>query len=376
MFIELEPILREETNRVVFIELKEGKSFKFKNAVLESGLPIPLEVDAMVQKANQSDPVADLKVSSIIAGMTLILGADCHFPYKDAYISFLMGMDEMMGEKTLRHGFDFAGKRRYMEALLYFKASLVMMGEELNTLYAYAKCCEDLASVNAHEPEKEKMFMKEAFEVFMHMTTLFPDSPYAYYHLGFHFSQQKAYVVAKQMWEKAISMGMPAEKKMEILERIEAIEDKVSYEEGYQLVLEGFPDEGLVKLLPLVDANPDWWNLHFFIGVAYRQMEDYEKALEAFDRVLGINTGQIETMNEVGLCYMALEAFEQSVKYFKEAVKMSPQNSELLSNLAIAYFYTGQNQLAIDTIERAVSENPGDELALQWKELILSQFDN
>lgn len=376
MFIEIERLLKEETNRVVFIEMKEGKSFTFRNATLEPGLPIPMELDEVLQKASKVDLSSDLKVSSIVNGMAIILGADSHFPYKDAYIRFLMGMDEKMGEKILHNGFACAEKKQYMNAVLFFRAAHVLLGNDLNVLYAYAKCCEDLSVTNSHDKEAEKLFLKEAFDVFEFLKTTYPESPYAYYHLGFHYSHQKSYSAAEQMWKMALKLGMPDDKKPEIMERLEAIEDKVSYEEGYQLILEGFSDEGLVKLLPLVEMHPDWWNLHFFIGVAYRQMEDYTLALEYFDRVLNINTGQIETMNEVGLCYMALELYEQSVKYFKEAIKMSPKNSELLCNLAIAHLYSGEDKLAKETIERARQENPEDEIAIQWESIILSQMES
>lgn len=366
MFKKIDHFLKNKTDEIVFIELKEGKSVLFKEARLDSLTPIPVPVKDIADQAKNPE-VGDFKLSSIIDGMILIMGIDMDFKYKNAYITFLKSLEENIFQKVVSKGLFLAENGKKLEAIIYFRAAYLISGDDINTLYNYGRCLEELALENGEDEKIQQMFLDESFDVFNYLLEIYPNSPFAYYHLGFHYVNQKMFITARRIWTKALNMELDDEKKSEIMSRLGDIDAKVSYEEGYNLILDGMIHEGLEKLLPLEDEYSDWWNLMFFIGLAYRQLENYNDALKYYQKVLALNTGHIDTFNEVALCYMSMGNFESAKKYLDEAIRMAPLNGELLCNLAIALLNIGESDEARNAIEKSLELNPEDEVTIAWK---------
>ncbi len=366
MFKKIDHFLKNKTDEVVFIELKEGKTLSFNEVVLDSKTPIPIPVSDIAKQAKNPE-VGDFKLSSIIDGMVTIIGIDMDFKYKDIYIKFLTNIEEDIWQKIIAKGVFLAENSKKVDAILHFRAAYLINGEDINTFYNYARCLEELALESEEDESLQNMFLDEAFDVFNHMLELYPESAFAYYHLGFHYVNKKMFVTARKLWTRALKMELDDEKKSEIISRLADIDAKVSYEEGYNLILDGMIHEGLEKLLPLEDEYNDWWNLMFFIGLAYRQLENYDEALKYYQKVLALNTGHIDTFNEVALCYMSMGNFESAKKYLDEALRMSPLNSELLCNLGIAYLNLGDIDEARNAINKSLDLNPDDEVTIAWK---------
>lgn len=366
MFKKLDHFLKSKTDEVVFIELKEGKTVSFKDAILDSKTPIPIPVADIANQAKNPE-VGDFKLTSIIDGMVLIIGIDMEFKYKDVYIKFLKSIEENIWEKVIAKGVFLAEKGNKLDALLHFRAAYLISGDDINTLYNYARCLEELALESTEDEKNQEMFLDEAFDVFTYLLEVHPESAFAYYHLGFHYVNKKMFVTARSIWTKALKMELDDEKKSEIVSRLGDIDAKVNYEEGYNLILDGMIHEGLEKLLPLEDEYSDWWNLMFFIGLAYRQLENYDEALKYYQKVLALNTGHIDTFNEVALCYMSMENFESAKKYLDEALRMAPLNGELLCNLGIALLNMDELDEARNAIDKSLQFNPDDEVTQAWK---------
>ncbi|MBN2899467.1 MAG: tetratricopeptide repeat protein, partial [Clostridia bacterium] len=106
--------------------------------------------------------------------------------------------------------------------------------------------------------------------------------------------------------------------------------------------------------------------LLFFIGLAYRQLERYEEAIEYFEKTLQYNTGHVDTMNEIGICLMSVEAYDEAERYFKEALKADINNPELLCNLGIVYLNKGNLEEAESYLGRSFEVNPEDEITNAW----------
>lgn len=373
MFKGIDVYLKKRTSDVVFIELKENKSFSFNSAKIDYKTPLPIPVKDIVTQVKGAQ-VSDFKLSSIIEGMVTILGIDMEFLYKDAYLEFLLSLDEDIVTKVLSKGMHLAENGNRVEALIHFRAAYLLKGEDLNIIYSYGRCLEELALESENDEQLQRMFLDEAFETFSYLRDAYPDSPFSYYHLGFHLVNQKSYKAAESVWKKALMMELDDEKKSEIISRLNDINAKIDYEEGYNLVLDGMYHEGLQKLLPLEDEYNDWWNLLFFIGLAYRQLGDFDDALKYYQKVLSLNTGHIDTFNEVALCYMSLGQYESAKKYIQEALKMAPMNNELLCNLGIALLNLEDIDGAKDAIKKSLEVDPDDEVTKAWNEHINNNF--
>ena len=369
MFKKLDSFLRRKTDEVVFIELREGKKIEFKGVIIDNSVPLPVLLKNIKEKIDDIK-ISDFKLDDFIDGMAFILGIDMEFKYKDKYIKFLLAIDKEIWKKFLSKALYLAQNGEKVDALVYLRMAYLLNKDNVDILYNYLRILEDMSLDNFFNEKERKLFLNTAFDGLNELSKIYPDFSLIYYHLGFHHYNRKNYTAAESAWKKAITLGVDEHKKDELIERINDIDAKVRYEEGYNLIINGMSEEGLVKLLPLEDEYSDWWNLMFFIGLAYRQLENYEKALKYFFKVLDLNTGHIETYNEIGLCFMADGKFDKAEKYFKEAQKMHIDSSDIWCNLGIVYLNQNKIDLAKEYINKAYELNPDDEITLAWKKHI------
>lgn len=365
----IEILLKKKVDEVVFIELKEGKTFEYKGAVLDHSIPLPLMVKNIVDKV-KGIAESDIHLKNILEGMSFILGIDSEFPYKEQYSSFLRTVDPNI-VTSLDILADLAvEEERFLDAIIYLKAAHTLDENNKDIQFRYARCCEWYAKKLEHEPDNEKLLENEAYEVSINMLQENPTDAETMYFIGFHLVNRKSYKAAKEVWERAVEIGLSEDQQGEILENLTKLWSKIQFEEGYLLILDGFPDEGLTKLIPLEEDNPEWWNLMFFIGLAYRQKEDFENAIYYFKKTLNLNTGHIDTFNEIGLCYMSMSLYHESEEYFKEALRLRPNNSEILCNLGIVNLNLGRIEEGKKIIKEAYEADSEDEVTQSWMRYI------
>jgi tetratricopeptide (TPR) repeat protein len=361
----IEALFKSKADEVVFIELKEGKSISHNGAVLEAGLPVPIMFKYVVDKVKGISDT-DIQLRSIMEAMSYILGIDSQFPHKETYMEFMKGVDPLVTQNIIALASNAMVDEKYLDAAIFFKAAWEFDHDQPEILFRYTRCCDLAAEKGKESPQRVKLLENESYEVLMHIIEHYPDMALAYYYIGFHLVNQKSYKAAQAVWEKAVAFGIHDDAKEDILKNLTHLWSRIQYEEGYTQVLEGFPEEGLVKLLPLEDENPDWWNLMFFIGLGYRQKEDYDNAIYYFKKTLNLNTGHIDTFNEIGLCYMSKGQFTEAQEYFEEALRLSPENSELLCNLGIVFLNQGQPDQAKRLIQKAHEIDPEDSVTAAW----------
>ncbi|MDK2918056.1 MAG: hypothetical protein PWQ37_789 [Candidatus Petromonas sp.] len=366
MFVRIEKYLKDKIDEVVFIELKKDLKLKSKEFTLDKNIPLPIPLKEVVNKVKGDIDHSDISISKIVQGMIFIIGADSDFKYNEYYKKFLINLDENIIGYIINQGLEYAKKNKKMDALICFKAGLYIDKNDLNLLYNYARCCEDLAI----EREKENFneFEEEALEVFETIAERHPDFPLSYYHLGFYYANKNLYKKAELTWKTCLEKDIDENKELEIRQKLIEISDKIKYEEGYTLVLNGSPNEALEKLLTIEEKYPEWWNLLFFIGLAYRQLQSFEEALKYFKRVLKLMPNQIDTLNEIGLCYMALGKIDDAIKYFKKALNLKENDSEILCNLGIAYIQKMDYKAAEQYITKSYKLNPNDDITKAWVE--------
>jgi len=362
MFERLDKLLKSKLDEVVFIELKPEAKAQVNQMTLDPSKPLPIVLEDVVNKVKGVN-ASDITAGNLIRGMGFIIGVDEDFPHKTYYVDLLTAIDPNVGMYLLKHGLDLANANNKLGALIYFKASLLFVEDEINPLINYARCCVELGY---EKDETDMVLIEEAKEVFESLIKKYPESPYAYYHLGFLYSNNNEYKLAEQVWVKAIKLNIGDNEKHEIVKNLHDLNAKIKFEEGHTLILDGRVDEGLEILLALEPEYVDWWNLMFFIGLGYRMSEEYDLALKYFSKVMELNTGHAQTCNEMGLCYMTMGRFEDAIKAFKEALKMDRDNPEMLCNLGIVYIQLNELHEAENYLMKSYEKNPEDEITISW----------
>lgn len=364
MFKVIEKYTKDELKRIMFIELKEDAEILGERFNMLKNVPIPINMKELVGIVKGEKDESKISLASMAEGMIMLIGLDCDFKYVDVYKKFLYDFDEKIEEYICYEGLKFAERNEFYDALIYFKALCILNKKNINGLYNYARCCQDIV-VKSEDIEEKKDFKRDAIEALEIITEEYPEFYQAYYHLGFHYANQNLFKKAQITWEKCLDLDVDDEKRKDILLKIGELKDHIQYEEGYTLILNGQYELGLEKLKPLLEKYSDWWNLMFFVGLGYRGLNNPEEAINYFKKILMVKPTQVDAINELGLCYAMIRDFEKAEKYFSKALQFEGENGEILCNLGILYMEMKKIDLAKDVLTKALSINPDDEITKQ-----------
>jgi len=361
-------ILKRFLDEIVFIELKEGHTLNFKDIEMPEKIMLPVYISDLANRIKAND-IDNIPAIAIIKGLVYVVGADTQLETRKFYISLLKAIDSNIVLSILNDGIKYASEGQYSNAILYFNAALNIDDGNIDAYYNLGRSFEDL-SLAEERPDLIKLG-KYCFEQCL---IIDPNFAYAHFSLGFMLYNEENYKLAETHWLKALKYELPESMKEELVMGLGRVKDKASYERGYELILAGRVEEGLEILVSLEEMHDEWWDLLFFIGVGYRMLEQFEDALGYFLKVMNLNTGHIQTMNEVGICLLSLGDYDEAEKYLKEAMRLSPENSELICNMGIVYLNKGDNQTARELFDKAHLISPEDEVVQMWLNHINSKM--
>lgn len=92
-------------------------------------------------------------------------------------------------------------------------------------------------------------------------------------------------------------------------------------------------------------------------GVVYQQMNENEKAIITFKRILTTNENHVPTLFAIGNLYRYID-IKTAIPYFETILKKEPDNTEVLSLVASCYEELGNVNEAIVYQNKALQINP------------------
>lgn len=354
---------------IYFISIKKGASTKFKNLeyVTEQEIPVPVRADKLVEDIKNQSEKEGISINNIIDGIIYVQGTDAQFEYMETYHRMLKDIKFEL-EPYIIYCINIFDEGQSDDGVVYAKA-LVNMREDEKSCFIYASALEKSAT-DSKQNRKEKegeFFLEEAFTYFEKSLDYDDKFPLPYYKLGYYYRLKEQYIKAEAYWNKHQELDKDIVRIEEIRNELNNLKPYVDYENGYNLVLKEKPNEALNLLLPLVNEFSGWWNLLFFIGLAYRTLEEYEIAERYFENVLKLEEYQKETLNELGLCKICRGKYTEASELFTTLLNIEPGNCEVFCNRAVALLYNGQIDRAREDINVALKINPDDEVALSIK---------
>lgn len=363
----LEEFFTKKRKDISFISLRKGArvNFKDKAYVTTKELPVPVRLERLLEDIRKQGQIDGITLNNIIDGIIYLFGTDKDFEYIKDY--------KDMFEK-LSFGFMpyiiycINNDIKAEDGVVYGKA-LVNSEENEKTCFIYASCLEKMG-MELHEKGKDtsRYFLEEANYYFEKCLDYNDRFSLAYYKLGFYYKRKQQYIKAELTWQKHQELDDDDLRVEEIRNELIQLKPYVDFEKGYNLVLKEKPDEALDLLLPLVKDYSGWWNLLFFIGLAYRSKGEYDIAEKYFENVLKIDPVQKESLNELGLCKIVMGKYVEAADLFTKLLSLEPGNCEVFCNRAVAYLYNNQMDKAREDIQTALKINPNDPVALSIKE--------
>ncbi len=105
---------------------------------------------------------------------------------------------------------------------------------------------------------------------------------------------------------------------------------------------------------------------HFVEGMGFEQNGEMDKALEAYRKVLNVDPGQSALASRVAALLIQQEDYPQAIDVLKDAIKANPNDAEPYHQLAFIYAkYLKKMDQAVDYANRAIALNPADIEAYQ-----------
>ncbi|KAB3529226.1 tetratricopeptide repeat protein [Alkaliphilus serpentinus] len=376
MLSKIEAYLKDKTQELSFLTIKGDANLGIKGYSLPGeGLDVPVLTEELAAsiKAGKGD---EIKITSIIKGMIFTLGIDSSFKYKEEYIKFLRAANPSIEEYIFYQSTLFG--QGTLEEIIFLKALITINPSNNRGLLSYGITLVNYGEGKLKDKGYEKQyrsFISEGKNILEELLNRGVNEALIYYNLAYIYKTQKKYVKAELMAERLLEVSDEELLKDHMILLLGEIKDLALYEEGYEAILSCEAQRGLPLLEGLLEQYPKWWNLRFFIGLGYRQLGDYDSALEQFIEVLELKHNQLDTLVEVGLCHAALGNNMDAVDYFELALELGGENSEILCNLAIAHIQAGDYQAAREAIEKSLDLNSEDAIAKHVYDNLMARIE-
>lgn len=364
-------LLESFSKEIVFIDLKEDKKWEINGFQWSNDVSIPVYMETLVEKI-KADDIDSIPPIAILKGCVYALGTlGEDLSHYSTYVQFLSALDSAFIESIMNDGVRLADEKKWSQAILYFRVITLLCPDKIEGWYYRARAYYDLAL----ELDQKAFFMSSEYNL-NRAIALDESLGDLHYLLGYCQFELEKYKAAEQSWKRALQCPIDFEVKEELVDSLAKIDAHLKFEQGVQWILNDRVTEGVELLQILEDEHDDWWELLFYLGLGMRFQGLYEDAIGYFVKTLLLNSGEVQTMNELGLCYLAIGDLDEAEKHYKNALRLNPDHAEITCNLGIVYLNKKNIEEALAYFMEAKRLNPDDEVVNQWIEYVHQTYYN
>ncbi len=285
------------------------------------GIAVPFRTTDMVELQEHGiDP------SSIVDNMAMVIGSNTKFPYANQYMKYMAKFfNEHLIEVFCSNGANELVDRHFRVACAYYRMALMLDSKNSMAIFGYACTCREWYLDLEGEDDVEELITilkSEATEYYEWSIIEHPQFAPSYYYLGFAYLNAALYSKAQFIWTRFIELSPDKTKPevQEIKDRVAELEDPAKIEEGVNKITTGDLESGLKILEPYVDSQyGNWWPLHFYLGLAYRELGHLKEAIEGFKKVLSLDASNYDACIALTKLYEEAGDEQNKEKYSKKA---------------------------------------------------------
>lgn len=141
-------------------------------------------------------------------------------------------------------------------------------------------------------------------------------------------------------------------------------------EEAAELLNEGQVEQAVRELTRVTEAEPDNEYAHFFLGNAYFEREEWDRALKCYVRALELAPRYLGAMVGAGHALRMMARYAQAIRMAKQALLVSNDDPDVLYLLGVTHFQRGDNEDAKKYFEQFLETNPELEVAYEVRGMI------
>lgn len=86
-------------------------------------------------------------------------------------------------------------------------------------------------------------------------------------------------------------------------------------------------------LLGALTRGNDFYDIHYYLGVAYNGAALFEDAIKQYERALELNPKSVEANIQAGIAYQNMKSYSKARDYYTRAIQIDPENQTATENL-------------------------------------------
>ena len=354
--------IKEKLGKLLLLEMnkdgfKENIGIPFYVTFKNNDLYLPISSEYISSNINNEIKIKNLPIYYFIEGMFIAIGSDENLRFNDDYeliLDYIKDTESCI--KSLRS--KRIEEKRYLDAYLLLKG-----------YYTYSKDLEVMKKillVGEAIREEEKGFKDILLEDIDYCISNKLKIAEAYLYKAIILKDDGDFKGAKVLINEYFNNGGKVTKEVEIINNdINNISD---YENAVEL-LEENPAKSIEILLRLGEEFKENPLIYYYLGIAFRKLENYHKAIYYLKESIKRESGILEVIVELGLNYACIGEFEEAIKYFKKAFEAS-RDVEICTNIIMCYLNINDLENAKLHLEIAKNLNPEDEIVKQLDAMI------
>jgi len=353
---------KDKLSKLLFLEMKKDgfkKNINIPDNVTFKNDDLYMPISAEYVAANASDEIKlnNLPIYYFIEGMFIAFGADKNIKYNEDYgmiLSYIPDCEECV--KSLIA--DRIKKDRLEDAYILLKG-----------LYRYTKEEEiltKLLAVGETIREKDSSFDELLLEDIDEFKENFEKSPEPYLYNALILKAKGDYKGAEVEINEYIKKGG---KKTPEIEQIGTDISNISHFEKAIDFLNDEPKKAIELLIPLSEEFKENPLVYYYLGVGYRKLENYEKAIYYLKESMTLESGSLEVVNEIGMNYASLGDYEEALRYFRKAFEASKE-VDICTNIVMCYINLGDKEQAKLNLDIAKKLAPDDDIVIEIDQML------
>lgn len=341
----------DKLTKVLFLEVKKENVKKIFNTDVMEDIYLPVRSSDIVDNIKLQNNTEKMPLSFFIEGMAYVLGADENFRFNNEYRKILSNISSSISFIKSKVA-ETVKERKYEDAYILLKG-LLNLDDSIEVYDKVILLADEMRNNDKSYKDEELEVIERAKSKESYSTPYFYETIIR--------KEEGDYDKALFSINNYISKG--GEETLEVTELKESLKSILKYENGKELLYDQ-PKEALKLFIPLIDEFGDDAALYYYIAVAYRILENYEKAIYYLNEALSIDNDLVEVVNELGINYASLGDFKSAIAYLRKAFEVT-KSVEICTNLIMCYLNSGDIESARNHLEIAKRLDPNDEIVVQ-----------
>ena len=361
--------------QVFFISMEGRSDFFIENFQVREDVPLP------VLASSETLSKEDITPDNIILGMFRVIRDNENDENINYYRDFIYTVKPDVDAQLTSAALEAENNGDYTEAIDIYMGLLRLNPDSSDHLLNIAVCYNEY-SLHLFDKGEEDLAFKmeeEAFKYFKMLDEIPEKNDRIYYYLGRFYLSKENYEKAIEYFKDFIGITEDVERKKEVLDALKMIQSLGVLNEDYryaQELVEADKDEAALESVnKFIEKYPANWNGYHLKGFILRKLEQYDDAIENFQKALNFNGNEVDLYNELGLCYMNLGNYNKAELYFAKALRYNVDDISIYYNLAILSYQKKDVNTALKYCEIINEFSPNDLKARDLVNLIKNNGD-